>query len=277
VIVCDNIYVQLIIKLIKIMIRLIEEMTPRELLEVINKNGIAFVPVSPKYEWHSFHLPLGTDGIIAEEVSRKLADIFKAVYFRTLPLASDETRSEEFKQQIGLDENAEIFGMNFPTLPLQSEYHDKATFQGMINSRLEALKGSGFRYAFIINHHGGTGQMEFLHEIAKKWNCEKFGVDVFFVPKQNSYEPPEEFRLYTKVGGHAGLLETHQLMAFRPDLIDMEQIPEGELSVVETGILHGKADIPAEFNPRNARKEIAEGWGKSVIENLRKQIEKRLK
>ena len=57
------------------MIRLIEEMTPRELLEVINKNGIAFVPVSPKYEWHSFHLPLGTDGIIAEEVSKNLADI----------------------------------------------------------------------------------------------------------------------------------------------------------------------------------------------------------
>jgi hypothetical protein len=61
-------------------------------------------------------------------------------------------------------------------------------------------------------------------------------------------------------------------MAFRPDLVDMTKMPEGALSASKMGILHGEPIIPAEFNPRHTKKEIAEEWGRSVVENIKTQI-----
>ena len=50
-------------------------------------------------------------------------------------------------------------------------------------------------------------------------------------------------------GGHAGLSETLNLMAFHPELVDLTQLPEGELSVRQLGILHGQPTIERSTTP----------------------------
>ena len=76
-------------------LRCIEFMRPEPVRDVIKSSGIVFIPVSPRVEWHGPHLPMGTDGIIAEECAKAMAEIFDACYFRCLPLGLDQIRNEK--------------------------------------------------------------------------------------------------------------------------------------------------------------------------------------
>ncbi len=258
----------------------LEFMRPRQVLDIIAGSGIVFVPVSPCIEWHSYHMPLNTDGIIAEEVSVRLAKHFSAACTRCLPLGLDEFRAEKQKEDWGLDVGTEIFGMNFPTVPLESEYTTPDVFTEVVSSRVRSLKNSGFRSVFLVNHHGGHGQKPALQAVAESFSDDACQVQAFqtvaFGASSATIEAEYPDSLALKVGGHAGLSETHQLMAFRPDLIDLEEQPEGVLSVAETGILHGKPEIDAEFNPRNANPVYAQRWGDAVISNGIARIEEAL-
>lgn len=252
--------------------RFVEELRPRQITDIRDRTGIVFIPVSPLYEWHSFHLPLGTDGLIAEGVAAALADEFDALCCRTLPIALDVFRTADEKEQWGLGQNAGVFGMNFPTLPLQAEYHTPELMRGMIRARLKAFKDSGFRIAVLVNHHGGAGQNDTLSEVAEEISSDSFKVSALAVPAQNTFHEEGERFLHLKVGGHAGLSETMQIMAFRPNLVDLDELPGGDLSVAETGILHHTPEIPAEFNPHHATQELADEWRESVLKNAAARV-----
>jgi len=254
------------------MSRPIEELRPKQILGKIRNPGAIFIPVSPLIEWHSFHLPMGVDGLIAEAVSAALAEQFNGLYCRCIPMALDGFRSQNEKAMWGLDPDAEVFGMNFPGLPLTTENHTPELLDGMVSARLTTLRQSGFRFAFLVNQHGGAGQNERLAALAETFSDESFTVAVLTVPKFNSFHAEGERSQHLRVGGHAGLCETLQLMAFRPELIDLTELPEGTLSVAETGILHGKPEIPAEFNPRNALPELASGWRESTLRNMAARV-----
>lgn len=172
----------------------------------------------------------------------------------------------------GLDPDADVFGMNFPGLPLATENHTPELLDGMISARLAALKKSGFRFVFLVNQHGGAGQNDGLAAVAEKFSDKTFKATVLAVPKFNTYHEEGVRSLHLKVGGHAGLCETLQLMSFRPELIDLNELPEGELSVAETGILHNQPQIPAEFNPRNALPDLAAKWRVSTLENMANRV-----
>ncbi len=254
------------------MSRFIEELRPKQILDKIRNPGAVFVPVSPLIEWHSFHLPMGVDGLIAEGVSVALADEFDALCCRCIPMALDGFRSEKEKQAWGLDPQADVFGMNFPGLPLATENHMPELLDGMVSARLSALKQSGFRFAFLVNQHGGAGQNERLAAVAEKFSDKSFTVAVLSVPRFNRFHAEGARASHLKVGGHAGLCETLQLMAFRPELIDLNELPDGILSVASTGILHSEPQIPAEFNPRHALPELAAQWRTSTLENMAARV-----
>jgi creatinine amidohydrolase/Fe(II)-dependent formamide hydrolase-like protein len=257
--------------------RFVEELRPRQITDARDRTGLVFIPVSPLYEWHSFHLPLGTDGLIAEGVAAALADEFGGLCCRCIPIALDETRSSEAKGRWGLSDDADVFGMNFPTLPLQSEYHTPELMSGMVCARLKAFKESGFRTAFLVNHHGGADQNETLQKTAEVFSDKTFRVSLLRVPGFNTFHEEGERGLHLKVGGHAGLSETMQIMAFRPDLVDLNELPEGELSVAETGILHNEPVVPAEFNPHHAMQDLADKWRASVLENATARVHELLR
>jgi creatinine amidohydrolase/Fe(II)-dependent formamide hydrolase-like protein len=253
---------------------LIEDMRPGRIREIVDGISAVFVPVSPRYEWHALHLPVGCDGLIAEEVARLLAERLDAAWFRCLSLGLDQWRSDDFKRQNGLPVRRQVFGMNFPKLFLKSEYIDLNPFRAVVAARLDAIRGTGFRCAFIVNHHGGEGQDETLRQLAAAFTEGEFRVEVLRPFAFNTYEPPEEQRMQLRVGGHAGLAETVQLLAFRPDLVDLSQIPDGPLRAAEQGILHREPVIPAEWNPRRALRSVADACRRSVLDNLEAHVRK---
>ena len=246
----------------------VSEMLPHEILAARAASSCAFVPVSPCFEWHSYHLPIGTDALIAEGICRCMAERVQGVYFEPLSFGLDSFRQEEQLVSWGFKKTDRVFGMRFPEIPLHSEYSQAEEMRLAVANRLEAVRGSGFRYAFLVNNHGGAGQVETLAKIAAE--LDRPENRVFSV---TTYQFIDYQHALMKVGGHAGQSETLNLMAFRPELVDLTRLPEGELRVRETGILHHHPIIEAQYNPRHVLLSVANEIRKSIIESFVRFIE----
>lgn len=247
-----------------------EEMRPHEIVAAREASGCAFVPVGPMFEWHSFHLPVGTDALVAEAVCRIAAERVGGIWFRPLSFGLDAWRTAEELRTWGFREDERVYGMRFPDVPLCSEYCEAPEMTAAVRNRLFAVRGSGFRHAFLVNHHGGRGQFSTLDALA-----EELSADGFHVHALPTYQFSDLKEESLRVGGHAGLSETAWVMAFRPELVDLTQQAEGELSVRRTGILHGTPSIEPQWNPRNASLAVACALRERVIESFLSTVRKK--
>ena len=247
------------------LIKSAEELRPGEIVEAIQKGPYAFIPVSPMFEWHSFHLPMGTDALIPEELARQIASRIGGIWFRPLSFGLDAWRTKDEKERWGFNQDDDVYGMNFPELPLKSEYCNKEEMIFAITNRLNAISDCGIRHAFLMNHHGGKGQFKLIQDLASKKSNQQMRVHAIRTYQFNDLNEEEGFY---NVGGHAGYSETTWLMAFRPELVELSEQKEGELSVRQTGILHNNPQIEPKWNPRNVNQEVAEKLRQRVIENF---------
>ncbi len=247
-----------------------EEMRPGEIQEAIAKGPYAFVPVSPMIEWHSYHLPMGTDGLISEAICSLMAGKLGGVWFRPLSLGLDSWRGDQQKERWGFDSEEKVFGMNFPDVPLTSEYCKVEELKVAVRNRVEALRGIGVKHLFLLNHHGGEGQIPAIEELGKELTDDDMTVHGLKTYQFNDLTSDDGF---FGVGGHAGYSETTWLMAFRPELIDLTRLDPGELSVRDMGILHSKPVIEEEWNPGNVSSLVANSLRLRVIENFSKYID----
>ncbi len=248
-----------------------EYMRPNDIVKAREASSCAFIPISPSFEWHSYHLPLAVDSLIAEESSKKLAEHFNGIYFRTLSCGLDVWRNDSEKEMWGLTEDT--FGMNFKDVPLQSEYATKDDLARMLENRLDAVRGSGFNNIFVVNHHGGKGQQDTVDEVCAIYS-KSHQQDIFTLNTARLCSIGKEREgIQFRVGGHAGLVETLYVMGFRPDLVNTDELPEGALRVNETGILHSEADIAPEFNPRNCTQADADAVIENLMGNMIKRVE----
>jgi len=247
------------------------ELRPEEVLASRERCGIVFIPVGP-IEWHSYHLPFGTDAMIAEGICSLVAERTGGLYFPPLLLGTDKTRTEKELEAWGFDKNEKIFGMNFPALPLNSEYCTAEELTMAITRRLDFVKSNKFKAAFVVDVHGGDPDFpEFEQKELLKKACKEFNSSSFKV------EFADAFRFCTIkgdhiVGDHATLPETTFLLAFRPELIDLSKIPEGELIAREMGMVTGSAVVNSKRNPRNSSKVLADEFRENIINNFVKYI-----
>ncbi len=246
-------------------LRSAEELRPGEIIEAIQKGPYAFIPVSPMFEWHSFHLPMGTDALITEELARQAVSRIGGIWFRPLSFGLDAWRTNEEKEKWGFRHDEEVYGMNFPDLPLKSEYCNREEMVLAVKNRLNAISGCGVKHAILMNHHGGKGQRELIEDLAAESSNREMKVHTIKTYQFNDLSEEDGFH---GVGGHAGYSETLWLMAFRPELVDLSQQKEGELSVRQTGILHNNPRIEPKWNPRNVNKKVAENLRQRVIDNF---------
>jgi creatinine amidohydrolase/Fe(II)-dependent formamide hydrolase-like protein len=238
-------------------------MMPGDVVAARDRFPIALVPVSPMVEWHAVHLPLATDAVIAEGLCAATAERLGGVYYRALSLGLDAWRNDDELRMWGFAPGDEVFGMRFPELPIASEYCEPEHMRAIVLNRLAHVRGSGFRGACIVNNHGGREQHDTLVEIAKQASADGFTVTAVSV-----WPLPRFQHELLRVGGHAGLSETHWVLAFRPELVDLTRLPEGELSVRATGILHHQPIIEERYNPRHALMAVAQQLRESLIDGL---------
>jgi creatinine amidohydrolase len=246
-------------------VKSLEEMRPGEIVAALQRASLAFVPVSPMVEWHSLHLPLGTDALICEAISRELSTSLGGVWFRPLSFGLDSYRTPEQKRMWGIPDGVEVYGMEHPAFPVKCEYCQATEIRAAITNRVGMLKRSGVRHVVLLNHHGGAGQFQTIEDIARELSD---GATRVHGLKTYDFNDLGEADGWSPVGGHAGYAETTWLLAFRPELVDLEQLPEGELRVYEYGILHERPLIEERWNPRHARDDVARRLHDRVLANL---------
>ena len=246
------------------------EMRPDEIMDLRDKSSCAFIPVSP-LEWHSYHLPYGTDAIISKGICELVAEKVNGVYFKTLNCGLDGYRNSRELEMWGFKNNDKIFGINFPKLPLISEYCTKKELELSLIKRLKFIKGCGFKLAFVVNHHGGKNQIPLIEKICSRLSNQNFTAESVYSTKFCTIR--NNFPEY--VGTHAGIWETQLVLAFRPELVDLTKIPKGNLIVNETGIIHNKPIIDEKYNPRNVNIEYANKIKDNIIKNFVNYIRKK--
>ena len=195
------------------------ELTPQEFRERIAAAPIAYLPLGT-LEWHGEHLPLGADGLQSQGFFERLAGQVGGIVLPMLFLGPDRMREEEGRELYGMDigerrpeaqryENQQLAGSAY-WLP-------EKTFATILEAILKQLQRAGFR---IVVGHGHGPSTGYYRDHAPEWK-ERFGLECL-VCWGSEYDGEG---LGIQVD-HAAMNETSLIMALRPELVQMERLPE---------------------------------------------------
>lgn len=226
--------------------------------EALKRGVVVLVPVGST-EAHGPHLPLATDVIISEEMSRRAAEKLNARGIETLVLPA-------------LAYAVTDFSADFPgTISIKKE-----TAVALIADICVSLYGQGARCVAIANSHLEPDHVASINEAIEKVS-QKTGRAVVFPDKRKrrwAQWLSEEFR---RGDCHAGAYETSLVMAARPELVredirkSLERVPisiaakikEGARTFTEAG------GTEAYFgDPRSASREEGEAMFEALSDMI---------
>jgi creatinine amidohydrolase len=217
----------------------LELLRPGEILEEQKRISLVYVPMGP-IEWHSYHMPMGTDVLIAQETARRLAQKTGGVVAPTLYAGTERNDSRQMLQNLGIphDENSYIVGMDFPANPLPSMYMHEEVFAVVVREHLRLLVKMGFRLIVIVNRHGAAGQVSTLRRLCEDI-CHDYGVHCIY-PEFGGKRSAAVARKAKLHSGHADIAETALMMALT-DSVDVSQLPASNIPLhsADFGIASG--------------------------------------
>lgn len=174
----------------------LEELFPNDLQARLNARPILVLPFGT-IEWHSHHLPLGLDGLVAQGICERVADLADAVLCPVSYWA--------------------VGGVPYPyTLNLPG-----SIIEPLLTTVLEQFGAMGFRVIAAFTGHFGLEQTLTLKRAAL----------AVMGRSPVTILPITEYDLTTDAGykgDHAGIGETSLLWALRPDLVKLDAVPPGE-------------------------------------------------
>jgi creatinine amidohydrolase len=178
---------------------LLQEWT-REDARRLAAETLAVFPVAST-EQHGPHLPVSTDAMSVEYVAREAA----AEAAAAVPVVVTPTLA------FGSSHHHLPFG---GTMSLSTE-----TFYRVVTELVESLIIGGFRRIFILNGHGGNQELIQLvaRDLALKHPA-RIGAASYWMIAWDALVAEGAHRL-GRLPGHAGVYETSQVLAIRPDLV----------------------------------------------------------
>ena len=196
---------------------------PAELAFQLESRPLAILPWGA-LEWHGDHLPLGLDGIVAEEFSKRLAQRTGGVLFPTayLPIT---------------------------TLPNPSSQDVRTeTLRSVLQDTTRSLLRSGFKVALIVSGHYAQGHEWELYEAAERANRQ--GLKVLAAS-------PLEVLEDDVLLDHAGRWETACLDMFRPDLVRSMALAGKDLKPKQHAVL---GESPLKSDPIEGWEKMDLAW-----------------
>lgn len=162
-------------------------------------------------EQHGPHLPVGTDTFTVEHISRAAA----AQVGEQVPLVVAPTLA---------------FGSSHHHLPFGGAMSlSTETYYRTVYELTESLIIGGFQRVFIVNGHGGNQELIQLvvRDLALKHPAHLAAGSYWTIAWPELIEAAGDMQ--GRLPGHAGIFETSQMMALRPELV-REPRPRRELS-----------------------------------------------
>ena len=192
---------------------LYEELTPKDFLARLKEAPIAYLPLGT-LEWHGAHLPLGSDGLQSRGFFTELAKKVGGIVLPMLFVGPDRSREADGKTLYGMDFS--IYD-RYPQqqLPGSAYWIEEEVFSQLLESILARLKRAGFQ---IVVGHGHGPSTKLLQNHIADWG-EKFGLKLFVCWRDDE---KDGMGIQTD---HAAANETSLVMALRPELVQMENLP----------------------------------------------------
>lgn len=201
-----------------------EEMRPDQIEAVLRERPIAYLPWG-SHEWHGPQNAIGLDTIKAHHqclalCARTGGVVLPPVYcgYQTMKPARGFPHCLEF---------------------------EKETVTTLVRQHLEQLYDEGFRVMVVVMGHYGGKHVEAVKAGVAAFTERHYLARVWAFP---DYEPTAEAGFG---GDHAGINETSLLMHFRPDLVDLGQLPEtpdgGRLGISATDVRQATAERGAQI------------------------------
>ncbi len=231
-----------------------EIMFPHQLREVLEKNPIVYLPVSP-IEWHGEHLIFGTDPFRARRVLELAWDRLGGVIMPTLYVGTDETLVEDGEEFWGM----EMFAKE--KIP-GSIFVRRETFYNLLKDILNFLERTGFKLCVLCTGHMAKPQIEVVEKLEKEHKERNMKVVAWHWGKVNY--PKEHITLNPL---HAGVGESSEILSIDLSYVDLDRI--------------GSMDVDKKVNlTKENLKNISENLGMErfnfEVEELIKEILKML-
>ncbi len=176
---------------------LYERLRPDQIDAIRTRAPIAYLPWGA-LEWHSYHAPVGLDGMQALGQCRALAEATGGVVLPPVYVGTDTIKP-------------------FKGFPHTIE-HRAATVRTLGREFLEGLADERFRVIVIVTGHCGGGHVDALRETVDAFARERADVGVLLIP---SFEPTQD----TYPSNHAAWGETAYQLLFDPEPIDLGRLP----------------------------------------------------
>jgi creatinine amidohydrolase len=190
--------------------RLLGDLSALQLSAELSKDSIVVLPLGA-IEQHGPHLPLNTDFVVAEAVSRAAVEKFgaetNAWLLPTLPF----TKSNEHAWAAG-------------TMWLSA-----TTMMSVIDDIGRCVASTAAKKLMFINGHGGNSALMAMmnRELRLKYGLQTFLAHPHMPADQGGSSAESELGM----GVHGGVDETSVMLHLRPDLVDMSRavrrVPEG--------------------------------------------------
>jgi creatinine amidohydrolase len=232
------------------------ELSPDEFKNRLSKAPIAYLPLGT-LEWHGHHMPLGVDGLISSGFFIELAKKVGGIVLPMLFFGPDNAKVIDDTEYYGMDIHS--FSRKKPEKLTGSAYWMHIDlFQQVLESILKQLKRAGFK--IVVAHGHGPSTQIFIKNI-KEWK-KKFNLELFTCWREKEID---DYDIQTD---HAAANETSLMMALRPDLVNINNLPQNE-NEKPLGLL-GKD--PRKFASRDMGKKIISMQLERIAEILEEKL-----
>jgi len=233
------------------------ELNPQEFQERLLEAPIAYLPLGT-LEWHGRHMPLGADGLISSGFFIELAKRIGGIVLPILFLGPDTFKIVEGNDYYGMDIHS--YPSDKPEqLPGSAYWVSNDLFKLLLEVTLKQLKRTGFK--IVVAHGHGPSTILFA-KFCEKWH-DDFELELFTCWQKGD---TAEFGLQTD---HAAANETSLMMALRPELVELENLPKN-MSKKPLGLIGKDPRMYANYK-----------FGKKIIDlqvdNMAKILKERLK
>ena len=194
-----------------------ELLRPAEIIAARDLCPVIYVPIGP-LEWHSLHMPLGTDGLNAAAVALRVAERIGGVVLPPFFWGTERERPPQMVEDLGFGAGEYIVGMDFPANSLPSLYCREEFLGLWLRELLDLLIRQQYKLIVLVNGHGARNHLDTLQRLAIEFSASS-PARVLLTTAWPARGDPDTFT------GHADAGETSVMMALFPDSVELGALP----------------------------------------------------
>lgn len=202
---------------------------------------IAYIPWGA-LEWHSYHNPIGLDGLKARVLCEALAEETGGVVLPPVYVGTDTIK------------------------PFKGFYHTiehaEDTVRVLCREYMAGLVDEGFKVIVLLTGHYGGGHVRALKDATEQFGREHPDVRVWTL---TDYEPHEGYF----EGNHAAKGETSYMMHFYPESVDLSLLPADRRTTLDEDGVMGQ-------DPREASAAHGQEQLEVLVRNTASQVKQLL-